>query len=77
MAKLTKHKIKMQREVSVLKEVKRVCKDKQLGYPEIYKYESLPDFYYINMELLGPSLKEIRDNTCRKFSLRNIILIGI
>ena len=82
MAKNKKHRIKYQREVTILKDVHReygtgLGRSNATGFPILYHYEAAKECYAIAMERLGYSLKDIRDDICRKFSLKNTIMIGM
>jgi hypothetical protein len=81
MAKNKKHLPKFSREVAVLKDVHRECSTRSsggaVGFPLLYHHEILKDSFTLVMERLGPSLKDIRDQMCKKFSLKNIIMLGI
>jgi hypothetical protein len=76
MAKNKKHKLKFAREVSILKEISKEFgggKGQAVGFTTLYHYELTKECFLMVIERLGPSLKDIRDQVSKKFSLKNII----
>ena len=80
MAKNKKHKIKFQREVQILKDIHKEFgkgKSPALGFPQYYHSELAKECFLLAMERLGPSLKDIKDQICKRFSLKNTIQVGL
>jgi hypothetical protein len=48
-----------------------------VGFPLLYHYEMTKDCFALVMERLGPSLKDIRDQISKRFSLKNTIMIAL
>eukprot|EP00347_Sterkiella_histriomuscorum_P022880 403336811 len=92
MAKSKKHKVKFQREVQIMKDImkdsqlqnhessynaKNSKPTSAIGFPQLFHYELTKDCFALVMERLGPSLKDIRDQISKRFSLKNTIMIAI
>lgn len=60
MDKISKNKSKFMREISLMKDMQ---KTNQPGFPKLLYYNADKFNYYIIMDQLGLSLKELRDNT--------------
>lgn len=80
MAKMKKHKLKFTREVQILKDITKEYgngKTQAVGFTQLYHYEMTKECFLLVIERLGSSLKDIRDQVSKCFSLKNIIMIGI
>ncbi len=65
----------MQREIQLMKDTGRISAP---GFPRLYFHMSDENFYYIVMEMLGKSLKDLRDETPgHNFGLKTATMIGI
>lgn len=66
MAPVAKHKLKFLREIAILKDVHKEdvkLRGGSLGFPSLLHCEMNKKGYMIVMELLGSSLKDIRERT--------------
>ena len=43
------------------------------GFPQLYHYELIKNCFALIMERLGPSLKDIREQISKRFSLKSVI----
>lgn len=81
MARNKKHKIKFAREVQILKDIHKEFGAGKTGgaqgFTQFYHFELTKECFALVMERLGPSLKDIKDQICKKFSLKNTIMIGL
>jgi hypothetical protein len=48
-------------------------KGQAIGFPLLYHHELTKDCFAIVMERLGSSLKDIRDQISKKFSMKNVL----
>ncbi|CDW84408.1 protein kinase domain containing protein [Stylonychia lemnae] len=75
MDKISKNKSKYVREIQLMKDMQ---KSNQPGFPKLLYYNADKYNYFIVMDQLGQSLKELRDNTeDLKFSIKTVTMIGI
>lgn len=58
MDKISKNKSKFTREVQLMKDMMRI---NATGFPKLIYYISDNNYYYIVIELLGQSLKDLKD----------------
>eukprot|EP00347_Sterkiella_histriomuscorum_P001694 403371036 len=75
MDKLTKNKSKYVREISLMKDM---MKQNQIGFPRLLYYNADKYNYFIVMDQLGPSLKELREaREDQKFTMKTVTMIGL
>lgn len=76
MDKVSKNKSKYIREISLMKDMN---KTNQVGFPKLLYYNADKYNFYIVMDQLGPSLKDIREQQVedQKFSLKSVTMIGV
>jgi serine/threonine protein kinase len=80
MANNKKHKVKFLREIQIMKEIQKNYGSRgsgAQGFPQLYHYEQLKDYFALVMERLGPSLKDIKEQVSKRFPIKNIIMIGM
>ncbi|CDW90051.1 protein kinase domain containing protein [Stylonychia lemnae] len=80
MARDKKHKQKFIREIQIMKDLQKEFtngKGGVIGFPQLFHNELTRECFAIVMERLGPSLKDIRDQISKKFSLKSVIQIGL
>ena len=75
MEKVQKNKQKQQREIMLMN---AVAKKGAPGFPSLIFHKSDQNFYYIVMEMLGKSFKDIRDEMPgNKLTLKQVTQVGL
>lgn len=75
MDKITKNKNKYTREISLMRDM---SKNGQIGFPRVIYFSSDKNHYYIVMEQLQASLKDMRDQQDeRRFSAKTVTMIAL
>lgn len=75
MDKISKNKSKFNREISLMKDMN---KNNQSGFPRLHYQASDKNNYYLVMDMLKSSLKDLKDQQEERiFSVKTVTMIGL
>ena len=75
MDKISKNKSKYIREVSLMRDVNKVA---STGFPKLISHFYDKHYFYLVMEHLGPSLKDLKESMeDKKFTIKTVTMIAL